>query len=156
MNDIGLLDWQLMNQGGCAMDLSWYFNTTVDADDPSSEGLIEVYYNKLVELRQAKGGDPLPPIEEFKEELAIAHIISFAKTIIGAGGLDKNDRNTVEVMSLLARRGIKAMVAHGTKFFFKSFMHGNLLSQKRASASSTSSSQLATRVTPVAGAVEDF
>ena len=76
VNEIGLLDWQLMFKGGSATDISWYFSTTIDADDPSSEGLVEIYYHALAK-EEFK-----PSLEEFKEELALAHIISYAKAII--------------------------------------------------------------------------
>jgi thiamine kinase-like enzyme len=134
-NNIGLLDWQLMVRGGCALDVSWYFNTTVDADDAQNDGLIDTYFAALSKERGESRRQTLPSIEEFKEEVALAHVYSFCKTIIGAGGLNKNDRNTCEVMSLLTTRGIKAMVKHDTIGTFRAFKAGGMLSQKRMAGS---------------------
>ena len=92
--------------------------------------LVEIYYHALAK-EEFK-----PSLEEFKEELALAHIISYAKAIIGAGVLDKNDRNTCEVMNILAARGIKSMIAHDTIGAFEAFRGGTLISQKRMASAS--------------------
>jgi thiamine kinase-like enzyme len=153
VNEIGVLDWQLMARGGSALDLSWYFQTTVDAKDSNSDGLIETYYNALDRLVTIQTGNPLPSLEEFKEELALAHVYSFCKTIIGAGGLDKNDTNTVQVMNLLCKRGLESMEAHGTISAFEKFKKGALLSQQRMGTQSTAAKG-GGQVTPHADAAD--
>jgi len=131
LNEIGILDWQLMVKLSCVADLSWFFSTTIAADSEVSEGLIEIYYEELTRLRaEAEDGEPLPPIEKFKEELAIAHLSSLLKIVIGAGGLNKNDQNTVEVMNLLVQRNLKALEVHGSiKYFQKLTSNGNSIVQ---------------------------
>lgn len=136
VSEVGLLDWQLMAKGSSACDLSWFYSTTMSAGDEEGgdgEDLVSVYYRELVSLGTVDAAEHT--IEEYREELALCHLYSMAKIIIGAGGLDKNDENTVETMSILCRRCIRSMEEHGTAAAFKAFKEGGLISQKRAAAS---------------------
>jgi hypothetical protein len=130
-------------QGFSGADLSWYFTTTIDADAPESDDLIQIYYDELNKLRPG-----LPSIEEFREELAVSHIGSICKVIIASDGLDKNDANTVETMSICTRRALNAMQTHGTVAAFEKYLKGELISQKGQAPSgmqvtSTSKGQVA-------------
>jgi len=134
--NIGVLDWQLMNKGFAGIDLSWVFSTTIDlgTDEQQVRGkeLVRIYYAELVRLGTIN--PDTMKLDAFEQELALAHLYSMAKVIIGAGGLDKNDANTIEVMTFLCRRCLQAMQAHGTLEAFTAFKEGKLLSQQTKSA----------------------
>jgi hypothetical protein len=149
-NEIGVIDWQLMTKSCCANDISWFFSTSIDADCEYADELIEEYFNTLVKILDPKDSAGLT-LAELKEELAIAHLSSLAKVVIGAGGLDKNDANTIDVMCILCKRCLKAMERHGTVAAYNRMKEGKLLSQQPAS-SATPTEPSATQVTPFSSA----
>lgn len=134
--NVGILDWQLMNKGFSGNDLSWLFCTTIDLETEKQQArgkeLVQIYYDELVSLGAVDSSTM--KLEEFEEDMALAHLLSMAKIIIGAGGLDNNDTNTVEVMTIECRRAVLAMEAHGTLDAFGKFKAGTLISQTKKRA----------------------
>lgn len=132
---VGILDWQLMVKQGVHSDVSWFLCTTKDADDADTQAVIQVYYDELKRLRVEAGGEEIPSMEEFMQELALQHCTSLLKCVIGSAGLDKNDPNTLEVMSIITRRTLKAMEVHGSIQAIDALRKGDLISQRAGSGS---------------------
>jgi hypothetical protein len=145
-NSVGLLDWKQAIRSSCSADISWFFCTSLDADANNAEELLSVYFNALI-LSLAAGGTSDTSVEraqvmgltmaEFKEELALAHIYSFAKVVIRIGGLsDNDDPSTVDAMRYFCRRSLIAMQAHDSVGVYRRFTQRKLLSQQSKMAPS--------------------
>jgi hypothetical protein len=124
--EIGVLDWQLLGRGTCAIDLSWFFCTSIDAD-ASNAYLIELYFNELVTGLGVAASAALT-LEEFKQELALAHFRSALLAVLSQGN-DMSDPNTVDTMNIILRRSIQSMNAHGSVQVYDLFKKGELISQ---------------------------
>jgi hypothetical protein len=136
---IGLLDWQLIIKASCAGDLSWFVctNITEEFAEEHWNNLLTLYLNELkknliiynkTDLRCSLSFD------ELKEELGLAHVFSFAKIVIGSGGLDTNDSNNIKVMKHLSNNCVSAMVRDDTKNVVDRFLVNGMMAQNPNSA----------------------
>jgi hypothetical protein len=146
VNRLGVLDFQFVMKNIGARDLSNIFCASFDTDaGPQCEELVQVYFS---EYTAGVGRSDLT-IAEFKEELAICHLMYWSLLPIGAAGFDSSDSNTTEVMGILWNRSVKAIQAHDSLNVWKKFKAGQMISQqKRRLKGSPTAGQPAVVVAP--------
>jgi hypothetical protein len=96
---VGLLDWQLMGVACIATDISWVlcFHDLPSRFPSDVERLVADYFSQL----QSLGGAPGKTLADLKEQVALAHLYSLGKAVIGTGGLANTDAHAKQIMHLL-------------------------------------------------------
>lgn len=97
---MGLLDWQLMAKACVATDISWvmcYHDLPSRFTDAETKGLVSDYFDEL----QALGGAAGSTLDDLKEQIALAHLFTLGKAVIGTAGLGNSDRHAKQIMHLL-------------------------------------------------------
>ena len=100
---VGLLDWQIIATGPVTSDISWvlafhdlYSRFTTEEVDM----LLSGYWDELQTLSGGSGCT----YEAFMELLALTHVATICKAVLGTGGLSNTDVHAKQIMHLLVSR----------------------------------------------------
>lgn len=83
-----------------ATDISWvlcFHDLPSRYTEAEVEALVSDYFDEL----QALGGAPGSTLEALKEQVALAHLYTLGKAVIGTGGLANTDVHAKQIMHLL-------------------------------------------------------
>ena len=118
-----------MSVNNIATDISWVlcFHDLPTLFPDAVDGLVSGYFARL----QTLGGAPDVNEADFKEQLALGHLGSLGKAIIGAGGLDEDNPKAARLMHKLNCGVLHNMESADTYAAWAKFRSGMLICQNK-------------------------